>query len=74
MAAREKKPEQNLPADLSLLLEAIRAEFDSKLTTVKLWGTLAMLAGGTLGGVVSRFLAPAQTASALHAVTFGLLS
>lgn len=65
---------KGLTPELALLLDAIRTEFDAKLTSLKLWGALALVCGGTLGGVVSQYVAPATTAAALHAVTLGLIS
>lgn len=53
--------ESHLPPELALLLAAFRSEFDAKLSALKLWGGLALLGGGTLGGIISRIAFPSQT-------------
>lgn len=62
-------PESQLPSELALLLDAMRQEFDSKLSSLKAWGLAMCLAGGTVGGVVAQLVAPDKTQSALHAAT-----
>lgn len=64
----QKRREDALPPELLLLLEAFRKEWEAKFSSLKLWGSLALLGGGTLGGIISRVIAPQQTTSALHAV------
>lgn len=69
MAKQEgQNPEDGLTPELSLLLDAIRREFDAKLNNLKLWGTIGLFGGGGVGGIVSRIVWPQQTHAALDAV------
>jgi hypothetical protein len=58
---------ESLPHELGLLLDALRSEFDTKITSLKLWGILMCLAGGTIGGLLAK-LAPSQTSEAVGVV------
>lgn len=64
MATQEPKHPE-LPPDLALLLDALRSEFNAKLTSLKLQGILALTAGGTIGGLISRIAFPTQTSRVL---------
>lgn len=61
--------ESQLPAELGILLDAMRQEFDAKLGNLKAWGLAMCLAGGTLGGVVAQLVAPDTTQAALNAAS-----
>ncbi len=56
-----------LPPDLALLLDALRQEFNAKVSNLKAWGFGMCLAGGTLGGIITAFFpqSPADAASAV---------
>lgn len=59
---------QQLPPDLALLFEALREEFNAKISNLKAWGLAMCLGGGTLGGIVTTLVAPSTTHQALAAV------
>ena len=44
-----------LPGDLAVLFDALRQEFDAKVSQLKAWGVAMCLAGGTIGGFVGSF-------------------
>ena len=56
---------KQLPADLALLLSALRAETDAKLSNLKAWGVAMTLGGGTLGGIIAGVARPSEAHSAL---------
>lgn len=65
MNEKQRQLDDLLPPDLALLLNALRSEWDTKLQNVKLWGSIAMLGGGTIGGVVGARFAPEQVKATL---------
>lgn len=68
MSKQERQPDEGLTPELSLLLDAIRREFDAKLSA-QWWRYLAIGGvGGTLGGLIGRVAFPQQTAQAIAAV------
>jgi hypothetical protein len=67
MPADRDIPREDLPHDLSLLLDAMRREFDAKVLGLKYWGIAMTLGSGTLGGIISG-LRPHESAAALHTV------
>lgn len=59
---------KQLPMDHAILFSAIRNEFDAKLDKVQTRGMVALLAGGTLGGIASTLLRPNETKAVAMAV------
>ena len=59
---------QRANPELALLFQALRSEFDSKVSNLKAWGVAMTLAGGTLGGFVAELVRPGVVREAVEAV------
>lgn len=57
--------EPNLPPDLTVLLDAIRAEFNAKISSLKAWGVAMTLGGGAVGGFVGELVRPGSVQQAM---------
>lgn len=70
--ARDQEQQQHieraLPPELLLLLEAFKNEMNAKVANLRLWGTIALLTGSTISGVIAKYVAPGATTSAVHSV------
>lgn len=68
--AREKdqRYEEALPPELLILLQAFRNEIDARFKNVYLYAGALFIGGGTIGGIISRLLAPQQTNAALGVI------
>lgn len=69
----QQHADSQLSPELLILLNAFRSEIDAKVGNLKLWGTLGLLGGSTVSGLIARFTMPGATHTAVHAVV-GLLT
>lgn len=59
--------------ELATLFDAVRAEFDAKVSALKAWGVAMTIGGGAIGGVVStvaELARPGSVEAVLSALPF----
>jgi hypothetical protein len=61
--------ESSLPAEMALLLNAVRQEFDAKISGLKAWLTATCVVAGCGGGLVAGLLHPQVAHSAIAAIS-----